>query len=602
LCRGLGVAILLLGSAARVGAQSGAHVAVVINTASQASVEIGEYYARKRDVPASNVIRITAPVDETVTRGVYQTSIEAAIANALNDAGLQDRVLYIVLTKDVPLRITGRSGARGDAGSVDSELTLLYRRMTGRDVLLTGTVDNPYYAGARPISGVRRFSHRDQDIYLVTRLDGFTVQDALSLVDRALTPSTEGRVLLDRRSGATGMAELWLVEAASRLRELGHDTADIVEALPREGSTASLLGYFSWGSNDPANRRRRTGLRFGAGAIAATLAGLDARTFLTPPETWQPGGSIADRANIFAQATQSLTADLIRDGVTGAAGNVAEPLLSSAIRPQVLFPAYFSGFNLAESFYLALPHLSWQSVVLGDPLCRPFAGGSLPDEGSDDALDPSTGLPRYFSARRIDVVGERNPGAPREVLPLIVRVEEAIRTGRTAEARSTLQRVTELAPNLAEQHMRLALLDEEVGDGEAAIRRYRRVLELQPANAAALNNLAYRLATDEKQLSEALLLARRSALLAPQDPRALDTLGWIHHLLGHSGEAVRVLSDAARRAPGNPEIRLHTAIALAVVGSYAAAEAHLKEALRLSPDLESREDVQQLRGKLGKKR
>ena len=30
---------------------------------------------------------------------------------------------------------------------------------------------------------------------------------------------------------------------------------------------------------------------------------------------------------------------------------------------------FVQGRNLAESFYLALPHLSWQAVVLGDPLC-----------------------------------------------------------------------------------------------------------------------------------------------------------------------------------------------------------------------------------------
>ena len=38
----------------------------------------------------------------------------------------------------------------------------------------------------------------------------------------------------------------------------------------------------------------------------------------------------------------------------------------------MLFPAYLAGFNLIESFYLAIPHLSWQTIVVGDPLCAPF--------------------------------------------------------------------------------------------------------------------------------------------------------------------------------------------------------------------------------------
>jgi hypothetical protein len=38
--------------------------------------------------------------------------------------------------------------------------------------------------------------------------------------------------------------------------------------------------------------------------------------------------------------------------------------------PQYLFPAYFSGRNLAESYYLSIPGLSWQNIVVGDPLCK----------------------------------------------------------------------------------------------------------------------------------------------------------------------------------------------------------------------------------------
>jgi hypothetical protein len=39
------------------------------------------------------------------------------------------------------------------------------------------------------------------------------------------------------------------------------------------------------------------------------------------------------------------------------------------MRPEYVLPAYASGRNLAESYYLGMPFLSWQGVVLGDPLC-----------------------------------------------------------------------------------------------------------------------------------------------------------------------------------------------------------------------------------------
>ena len=56
---------------------------------------------------------------------------EPQCAAWLGRQGAQDRILYIVLTKGLPLRIDGTAGRQGTVSSVDSELTLLYRKMTG---------------------------------------------------------------------------------------------------------------------------------------------------------------------------------------------------------------------------------------------------------------------------------------------------------------------------------------------------------------------------------------------------------------------------------------------------------------------------------------
>ena len=98
-----------------VGAQSAENVAVVINDNSPDSQRIGEHYARTRSLPASNVLRIRVSTDETVERGVYVSSIEAPIAPFIRNAGLHDRVLYLVLTKGVPLRIAGTTGLKRHA-------------------------------------------------------------------------------------------------------------------------------------------------------------------------------------------------------------------------------------------------------------------------------------------------------------------------------------------------------------------------------------------------------------------------------------------------------------------------------------------------------
>ena len=103
----------------------------------------------------------------------------------------------------------------------------------------------------------------------------------------------------------------------------------------------------------------------------------DGRTFREPPADWKPAPAGATSGG------QSLVADLIREGITGVTAHVAEPYLDAIVRPQILFPAYLSGFNLAESYYLAMPFLSWQNVVVGDPLVR-----AVSDRAARRSRDP----------------------------------------------------------------------------------------------------------------------------------------------------------------------------------------------------------------------
>src|SRR5687767_4855016 len=124
-------------------AQSPENVLVVINAASPASVEIGSYYAQKRQIPAQNVIRLQMPVSESIERTDFERQIEAPLAVWFTRNFAHDRILYIVLTKGVPLRVNGTSGQEGTVASVDSELTLLYRKLSGVSVPPVGRTNNP---------------------------------------------------------------------------------------------------------------------------------------------------------------------------------------------------------------------------------------------------------------------------------------------------------------------------------------------------------------------------------------------------------------------------------------------------------------------------
>jgi uncharacterized protein (TIGR03790 family) len=584
-----------LGAPSDARAQGPENVALVINDQSAASQRVGDYYAMKRAIPVSNVIHIRASDSETIDRARYSVLIERPIAEALTRQGLQDRILYLVLTKGVPLRITGSTGQSGTVSSVDSELTLLYRRMAGGGVPIAGWVANPYFLGSKAVRDAEAFTHRRFDIYLVTRLDAFTTDEALALVDKALSPSREGKIVLDEKSTLIDRGgDAWLRASAGELETLGYGDRVALESTRKVATDISpVLGYYSWGSNDPANRLRQLHLGFVPGSIAGTFVSSDGRTLNEPPAGWTPGD---DRSKPFAGTPQSLIGDLLREGATGVAGHVAEPFLEATVRPQILFPAYVSGFNLVESFYLAIPFLSWQTIVIGDPLCAPFPRKAIAN--IDSGVDAATELPAFFAARRLTNATRLAPHSRPETIALVIRGESRLAHGNATGAREALEQATAADQTLIGAELQLALLYEQAALFDAAAERYRRVLALSPDNVAALNNLAYMLAVHRKLPAEGLPLAKKAHAAAPSSASVIDTLAWIEHLVGHDDIAGPLLSVAIRRAPRNAEIRLHAAIVYAASGHSANAAAALKAALILDPELEKREDVRRLKGRL----
>jgi uncharacterized protein (TIGR03790 family) len=591
-CLAICLAVPRLGST-----QTAENVAVIINTNSAESQRIADHYVRVRGLPESNVIRIQTSTNDAIERDAYVKTIEQPIGLAIRRAGLQDRLLYLVLTKGIPLRIAGTTGSAGTSASVDSELTLLYRRLAGQPVSLQGPVDNPYYLASGNFADARPFSHREHDIYLVTRIDAFTVEQALALIDRAQMPSTEGRVVLDQR-GTTGSGDQWLSQAATRLEEHGQQSRVVLESTPKAArGEKAVLGYYSWGASDPENRVRSVGMDFVAGSIAANLASFDARTFRQPPESWRPTGS-PDRAAWFEGSGDALLGDLIREGVTGVSGQVGEAYMRGAIRPQILFPAYLSGFNLAEAFYMALPTLSWQAVIVGDPLCAPFKRQQASAENLEAALDPATGLPGFFAKRRLPALRASNPELPETALPPVAKFQALLDRDDHAGARRALEEAISLAPGSVNLLVALAQLEEQVGEYDAAITRYRRIVEMDPGNVVALNNLAFALAVRRNAPGEAETFARRAASVARNSGVVLDTLGWIEHLLGNDAVAANLFSQAIKLEPERGELRLHAAVVFMAIGQRDRSEIELKEAVRLAPPLEQSAEVQGLRARI----
>jgi len=609
-------------------------VLVVVNDASPASTQVADAYVRSRHIPADHVVHLNSPATEQVARTEFELTIQGPIASHLTRAGLQDQILYIVLTKGIPLRIRGTGGSDGTMASVDSELTLLYRRMIeappaavvglagspyylrdervplrvrgtslsedGEETVASeflskpmldtpllpaiGRVDNPQYLGAAALSTARPFTRDNSELFLVTRIDGFTVKDALGLIERGRAPATVDAVVLDQRAGSFDPGgNGWLRFAADTLSANGH-TVVLESSAALATSTTAVIGYYGFGSSDPAYRVREPGLTFAPGAIGGMFVGSDGRTFVEPPADWRPD----------ANGSPSLAGDLVRAGLTGVSANVAEPFLDATIRPQILFPAYLAGFNLAESFYLAMPYLSWQAIVLGDPLCAPFAKARTDEPEVVPGIDPATDLPRTFSARR--VAAASRGGLRADAVRLALKADVQFARGNAAEAESLLKQATDLEPRLTIAQHQLAELAADREAYDEAIARYRGVVELDAKNSVALNNLAYLLSIERNNPAEALPFAQRAFKSLPSNAVA-DTLGWIYHLLGDDA-AARPYMEMVAESPATAVMQARAATVFVNLKDWAKARAALDALDKIDPDAKHRPEIKALRDSL----
>ena len=337
-----------------------ASVLVVVNDAAPLSRNIADYYVLRRGIPQKNVCHIRTSPEESIQRSAYSDQIAKPVAACLQSRQLVEQILYVVTTGGIPLRIAGKNGINGDFAAVDSELALVYYDIHNKTPHpLDGYVPNPFFGK----SGVK-FTHAAFPFYMVTRLAAYDLEGVKAIIDRGLAARNIGKVVIDMKSRDDTTGNDWLRSAGLQIpkdRLIFDDTATV---LYRQ---TNVIGYASWGSNDPNRHERFVGFRWLPGAIATEYVSTNARTFNRPPRTWNLS-NWESPDKYWSGSPQSLTADYLEDGATAATGHVDEPYLGTTPRPELLFPAYLSGRTLAESYYLSIPVLSWQNIVVGDPL------------------------------------------------------------------------------------------------------------------------------------------------------------------------------------------------------------------------------------------
>jgi uncharacterized protein (TIGR03790 family) len=356
-----------------------ARVVLLANRDDPDSLRIARHYADVRGVPRENIIALKLPLAESITwpefvatlweplleeliRAKWIDAIPMALTDAVGRRKLavfSHRMAALVTCRGVPLKIehdpalyvespfTQKAEFRTNAGAVDSELSLLAHP----NYPINAFVPNPLFQNETPGTLDRL------QIVKVSRLDGPSVEDALGLVDRAMAAEHTG--LLGRAyvdiGGIHAAGDRWLEAVAAQLDDLGFEPSvdRAPSTMPATARCDAPVLYFGWYAGNLNGPFALPGFRFPPGAIALHIHSYSASTLRSTTTGW--------------------TGPLIARGVTATVGNVFEPYLELTHRPNLFLRALARGANLVDAAYFALPELSWQTVLIGDPLYRPFA-------------------------------------------------------------------------------------------------------------------------------------------------------------------------------------------------------------------------------------
>ena len=350
---------------------------VVFNSNIRESEELAQFYAQKRGIARDHVVGLACSRDEEISREEY----DRTIANPLRQIFSQrnwwslresedgqssvtaSSIRIVALIRGMPLKISAAANYPGDKtqsppigvrneASVDSELAVL--GVFTREI--SGARTNPYFQSYRSIS-----ESGDPSLLLVCRLDAPTAATVRQMIDEALRAERDGlwgRAYVDgahNTSAGFATGDRWLTETLPQFHKAGVPVVfDDSPATLAEGFPVSDCAiYYGWYTGDVNGPFTQPGFRFAPGAIAAHIHSFSANTLRNPNANW--------------------VAPLLSKGAAASVGNVYEPYLQLTTHLDIMNDRLLHGFSFAESAYMATPALSWMTVMVGDPLYRPYA-------------------------------------------------------------------------------------------------------------------------------------------------------------------------------------------------------------------------------------
>jgi uncharacterized protein (TIGR03790 family) len=307
-------------------------LAVVINDADSASVEVGRYYAARRGIAAEHVIHVRFPPGQAVMSFGDFMRVQAVL-----DAKVGADVQAYALAWTLPYRVECMSVTAAFALGFDPGSYCAGGCQT--------TKASPYFnsSSEKPFT-----DHRIRPAMLLAAND---VESAKRLIDRGMRSDEtwpEGKAYLMNTSDSGRN-----VRAASyeRVRSI------LGAAYPIEQVNADAL-------------EGRSDVMFEFTGVAV-VAGMASNQFVD--------GAIADHltsiGGALSDGAQTTALEWLTAGATGSYGTSSEPCNYRAKFPEVgiVMARYLGGETLIEAYWKSVL-MPGQGVFVGEPLARPFGG------------------------------------------------------------------------------------------------------------------------------------------------------------------------------------------------------------------------------------
>jgi uncharacterized protein (TIGR03790 family) len=368
------------------------NVAVVVNPNDPDSLAIANYYIELRHIPPTNVFYIPWRADLNATTGVqFRDRLLKPLLTQMDERGVRNQIHFLAFSSGFPYLVDCAQLFPGEQFPPQARplvsLTaagFFYQHIQNAELAMFGIAANEYFSPA--VNGVttsRAFAAASQEQgppkhFLCTAL-GVTLGhgNTGSEITAALRRAKEA----DGKKPRGTIYYMQNKDVRSRVRD--GDYAAAVRELAALSVKAAILPGVA-----PPNKPDVAGLTTGAANVDLKGSGSKLLPGALVDNLTSAGGQMLVRQEANPQTRIS---EYIRLGAAGASGAVIEPYAIPHKFPSAALHVHYArGCSLAEAYYQSV-QAPFHLLIIGDPLCQPWAvAPSVAVSGIADAA-PLTG-------------------------------------------------------------------------------------------------------------------------------------------------------------------------------------------------------------------